>query len=66
MSETWEYQVCRASADIDLRGPRPVYHSKYPADTGPYGDRLVPHDCPIRRGLLPPQIENSPNARRKS
>ena len=64
MSETWECTACHATADIDLSGPRPVFHSKYPAETGPYSDQQTPHECPIKLGLLPPDIEQALNSRR--
>ena len=62
--ETWECNLCHATARIDVDATPKTYHSKYPADTGPYSDRPMPHDCPIKKGLLPEQLETAPNAKR--
>ena len=65
MSETWECKVCRARATIDVNSQPLRYDSVYPVESGPYAPRPpAPHHCPIRQGLIPPQIAQSPNARR--
>ena len=65
MSEQrWECIVCRASARIDVDVTPITFHSHYPADTGPYNDRRIPHDCPIQKGLLPKDLSLAPNARK--
>ena len=67
MSETWECTVCRAAATIDLAQLPVRYDSRYPVEAGPYAERQPPpHPCPIKQGLLPPDIESNPHARRKA
>ena len=65
MSETWECIVCHATATIDLAARPLRYDSHYPVEAGPYAVRPpAPHYCPIRNGLIPPKIQDAPNARK--
>ncbi len=59
----WQCTKCQASAEIDTSGPRIVYNTYYPADTGPYAERPAAlHDCPVKAGLLPALMDGHPNA----
>jgi hypothetical protein len=60
----WECNICHATADIDQTRRPLVYNAHYPAETGPYADRRPNHSCPIKQGLVPPQIVQHPNARK--
>ncbi len=60
--ETWKCIVCRASATVDLSVSPVRYNTSYPADTGPYAERPLLHDCPVKKGLLPEQLAEHANA----
>ena len=60
---TWQCTICKATVKIKI-GPPLEQHSFYPADTGPYSDRQLPHICPVQAGLLPKDLEGHPNATR--
>ena len=60
--ETWECKNCRATATIDVGTTPKTYRSVYP---DLYGKQMT-HDCPIKKGLLPDQLETAPNAKRVS
>ena len=61
MSEqTWECITCHATARIDVESTPKTYHSKYPD----LYDPQMRHDCPIKKGLLPVELETVPNAKR--
>ncbi len=59
----WQCTICRATVEIII-GPPLKQHTFYPADTGPYADRQLPHICPVQAGLLPQDLEAHPNATR--
>lgn len=60
--ENWECLKCHATARIDVEATPKTYHSIFPD----LYDRQTPHDCPIKKGLLPDQLESAPNAKRVS
>lgn len=60
-TETWQCKLCEATAEIN-RGPPLIYNTKYPAATGPYAEKRLLHDCPVKGGLLSEQMEVHPNA----
>jgi hypothetical protein len=62
--EKFECKICNASAEIDQSKRPTVYNARYPAETGPYSHRVTLHNCPIKQGLVPPQIDQHPNARK--
>lgn len=47
----------------DVNG-RPHQRTVYPRDKGPLSPAYQVHDCPVARGLRPPEIDRHPNARR--
>jgi hypothetical protein len=61
--EKFECKVCHATAEIDQSKHLTAYNVRYPSETGPYSNRGTPHNCPIKQGLVPPQIAQHPNAR---
>jgi hypothetical protein len=49
---------------LTLDSERRTQQASYPRDQGPLSDQYRPHDCPVARGLWPPEIDRHPNARK--
>ena len=59
---------CRGEITYDTEGPdgRPTQHTVYPQGKGPLSPEFAVHDCPIRQGIWPPDIDSHPLAEKVS
>ena len=53
---------CGAQVTLDDR--KKTQRVAYPRDRGPLSEHYRPHDCPVARGLWPPEIDKHPLARK--
>jgi hypothetical protein len=64
----YEYLCTHAScgARAVLDDAKKTQQVSYPKGKGPASGKLQRHDCPVARGLWPPEIDQHPLARRVS
>ena len=53
---------CRAQLTWD--DAKRTQHVVYPRGSGPLAPGYRPHDCPVRKGLVPPEIDAHPLAKK--
>lgn len=58
--------TCGGSITFDTEGPdgRPTQHSVYEQGKGPITSAYRLHDCPVRLGIWPPEIDDHPLAQK--